>query len=1151
MSGATSSTPVRDSPFRGLGYYREQDEDWFFGRDTERGTIIANLRAARLTLLYAESGVGKSSLLRAGVAARLRELAHRDSHRGSATFVPVVFSAWKDDPVEALIGEIERGVNSFMGEARAVTLPRQQLAMAVKTASEAVNATFVIILDQFEEHFSYRLTRSDPKRLATELARCMTDRGVRANFLIAVREDVYAQLGELFAGHKIDVYGNFLHLEYLDRTAGRAAIERPIEHFNAIHQSEPPIKVEPELVDAVLDEVRRGRLVLGHGVQNGATGGARIGNAADEIEAPFLQLVMTRLWEVESSERSRTLRRATLDGLGGAETIVRTHLDDALGALAEEELASATDMFHDLVTPSGIRIAHTVGDLERMSSHSSDTVKAVLDKLDAARIVRPVEPAPGSTDERFEIFHDRLTAPLLEWVDRRDNERLRREARAQRRRANAFRALAVAAGLLLILAVLAVVFAEAQRATANRDRRIAQSIQLATSSQTMLDSDTELSTLLALQGLRISHTDQAAQALRNALSQLSERAILRVGTPLDSAAFSPDGKEIVTASQDGTARIWSASNHRQLGVLTEPRTGWSACPTCLSGSDNSINSAVFSPDGTKILTASEDGTARVWSTNTHKLVGVLTNPASYGGGPPAMIQHAAFSPDGKMIVTASDDSTARIWSASTQKLLGVLTEPGTRRGSGWVMMSAVFSPDGTKILTASADGTARIWSASTHKQVGVVVEPPAGAGQYNNLASAVFSPDGTKILTASQDGTARIWSASSYRPLSVLAEPQSSDSSITDAVFSRDGGEIITASQDGTARIWNASNYQQIRILAGQAAPVSAAAFSPNGLTVITASSDGTVKLWNARPPEWLGVLTAGSGSNNSTFINGAAFSHDGKEIVTADSNGTARIWGARSYRLLSVIAEPPSRGSSFYSAAFSPDGNEIVTTSEDGSIRIWSASTDKQLGVLTERDTRGLGSDGAVFSPDGKEIVTGSFAVARIWSTHTHRLLGVLTDPSEKGGNGGALPDIIPAFSTDGKEIVTASRDGTARIWSASSHRQLGVLTEPPSSDNSINSAVFSSDGTKILTASNDGTARIWSATTYVELVTYTLPGNPNPQAVFSPDNKSVMTFGVGPPQIWSTELAGPAQTLEHLAQSRVIGELTPRERETYLAGT
>ncbi|MGZ4251595.1 MAG: nSTAND1 domain-containing NTPase, partial [Solirubrobacteraceae bacterium] len=191
------------SPFQGLGFYTEDDARWFFGRATERKIILAHLRTARLTLLYAESGVGKSSLLRAGVGARLRELATQNIDAGRPPkFVPLVFSAWKDDPVEDLVSEIRRQVHVLRpatnGAGPAPPTANGGLADAITAAGLALDATLVIILDQFEEHFSYRLSGTRPDRLADELADCVNSPSVPANFLIAVREDAYGGLGDLF-----------------------------------------------------------------------------------------------------------------------------------------------------------------------------------------------------------------------------------------------------------------------------------------------------------------------------------------------------------------------------------------------------------------------------------------------------------------------------------------------------------------------------------------------------------------------------------------------------------------------------------------------------------------------------------------------------------------------------------------------------------------------------------------------------------------------------------------------------------------------------------------------------------------------------------------------------------------------------------------
>ena len=623
---------TQDEPFRGLGYYAEQDAAWFFGRATERRMIIGNLRAARLTLLYAESGVGKSSLLRAGVAFRLHEQAKRNAQRGSPKFIPLVFNAWRDDPVEGLIAAVEREANAFAPPDQPLNLPRASLDAAIRAATDALHATFLIILDQFEEHFGYRGLAAHPDHLADELARCISDPRGGANFLIAIREDAYSRLGDLFAGQKINVYANYLHLEYLTRSAGRAAIEGPVDHYTDVHPDEP-MKADEDLIEAVLDEVQHGTLVLGRGSadggtttrHNGAAATTRPGGASDEVETPFLQLVMTRLWQAERDLGSTRIRKETLKGLGGAEAIVRTHLDDALATLQKDELEAAADIFHDLVTPSGAKIAHTAGDLAKITGHSRDIVAAVLDKLDRARIVRGVDPAPGGDERRYEIYHDRLALPLLDWSSARIKARLRRE----RRRANVFRALALGAGALLLVAAI---IAETQRSSAIRERstavserKTAQSLELAASAQANIDTDPQLGTLLALQALQVSETPQAVLALRDALPQLREQATLRVGSPRLRAAFSPDGRRVVTAGSDGTVRIWSATGGATIATL-RGRAG--------------LTGAAFSPDGRQVVTAGSDGTARIWNI-ADGAIRVVRAPVSMPAAPASRMPHSA------------------------------------------------------------------------------------------------------------------------------------------------------------------------------------------------------------------------------------------------------------------------------------------------------------------------------------------------------------------------------------------------------------------------------------------------------------------------------------------------------------------------------
>src|SRR4051794_10366633 len=178
-----------DTPFKGLASYTEADAAFFFGRDREREVIIANLKARPLTLLYGESGVGKSSLLRAGVASRLLGLAHESmADLGTPEFLPVTFSAWRDDPVRGLADALRESVAGFTGDTPDLPVSGG-LAAVIDAAAEASDAYLLIILDQFEEYFLYHPLDAGPDSFAAEFARAVNRPGLPAGFIVSIRED--------------------------------------------------------------------------------------------------------------------------------------------------------------------------------------------------------------------------------------------------------------------------------------------------------------------------------------------------------------------------------------------------------------------------------------------------------------------------------------------------------------------------------------------------------------------------------------------------------------------------------------------------------------------------------------------------------------------------------------------------------------------------------------------------------------------------------------------------------------------------------------------------------------------------------------------------------------------------------------------------
>jgi WD40 repeat protein len=1082
-SARTESRARPTSPYKGLAPFEDTELDalLFFGREHEREIVAANLVASRLTILYGTSGVGKSSLLRAAVARDLRSLPEQP--------LVVVHESWVDDPVETLAAAIgaAAGVEgtSMLGDAAEVAC--------------ALRGELYLILDQLEELFVYH-SGEEAEALGRALGELVARLELPVHVLLGVRDDALARL-DAFKAHVPGLLANQVRLDHLDRDAGRRAIVGPVERFGGLVPEEEGLAVEPELIEAVLDGVRTGELApgaRGQGVVKGAEG-------TERVEAPYLQLVMQRLWEVERAEGSRVLRLSVLERLGGPRRIVEEHLERALSALTPDQKALAARMFNHLVTPSGTKISHEEVDLAQYAAASRSELQPVLGVLARERILRAISAGEGAAHE---IYHDVLANAVLEWRTRfeaqRELERAREQAERHRRQALRVAALALAA--LVVVAGIAV-FALTQRQDARKQARSSRARALAATALTQLPIDPERSLLLARDAARDSKAKVIETVLRQALIASRVRAIADLHAPVTAVTFAGGSALALAVTEDGRVTSVDAATGRVLSSFATHAPVVALDPTArfalaygkkgarwyrvADGSPGAplaaprVKAVSYSWNGSELVTLHADGTLRVWrlGAGEPRLVIDLPKPpvaaaVSRNGGvvvaatggretlvydgstgrlvhrmrQPSIVTRLEFGPTAKHLAVVGADKVVRLFHPRRGSLLS------TFAGQVGVVTDVAFGPRGGRLAVASTDGSGRIWEVGTADKL---VSPLKG--HQNKLLTVTFNSNGSSIVTTSTDRTARVWSAKSGEPLALLA---GHTDSVTSASFSRGGGRVVTGSTDGTVRFWYPQAQPRLLALRRSKQPVSAARFAgthvvvaPPGAVDAEVARDG--KTWIAAVGTTVVVRRAADGAVLSRFsisqpAKGVALSPDGETVAVTFRHGIARLF-SREGRLLRTLHG--GRGA-LLRIAFSPDGRLLAAGSTDNRAKVWDVSRGRLL-----RDLAGHRDDvlSARFSADGERIVTASrdHDVA-VWDTATGTRLVLIR------AHFGRVSDA--AFSPDGRWIVTAG-PGKAGLFDAESGLFVLFLQ---GHEGPLTSASFSDDGERILTSGEDGTVRM-----------------------------------------------------------------------------
>ena len=386
-------------PYVGLRPYSDEDRPYFYGRQRDQRIIEANFSASALTVLYGATGVGKTSVLEAGVLPALR-----------AKAPVVVFREWQGAAALSALKARCLATVAAAGGTSAELDPALPLDEFLLRARDQLGGPLRVVLDQFEEYFLYYPGADGPGAIDLELARAVNRPDVDSTFLIALREDSLSRL-DRFRGRIPSHRRNELRLRHLDGEAAREAIVEPLRVYRERNPDAPgPRDIEPGLVDAVLEQIQAGQDFFG----TGGTGRTRAGADGSGIETPYLQLVLTKLWAAEVAAGSPTLRTRTfVQDLKGAREIVRRHLDEVLADLRPVQRKVCARVFDKLVTPSGSKIAYPEEDLADAAGRLRTSVRPTLDTLTHKSILKTV---PLSSERRgFEIFHDVLARPILDW----------------------------------------------------------------------------------------------------------------------------------------------------------------------------------------------------------------------------------------------------------------------------------------------------------------------------------------------------------------------------------------------------------------------------------------------------------------------------------------------------------------------------------------------------------------------------------------------------------------------------------------------------------------------------------------------------------------------------------------------------------------
>jgi WD40 repeat protein len=624
-------------------------------------------------------------------------------------------------------------------------------------------------------------------------------------------------------------------------------------------------------------------------------------------------------------------------------------------------------------------------------------------------------------------------------------------------------------------------------------------------------------------------------------------------------AFGRDGRRLAVARAtppgdrpEGLVELWDLLTGRRLFTFR--------------GHTDRVASAAFGP-GRWLASAGDDGTVRVWDTETLKEVRTFRDghgwarTAPPGTAPrtgPDRIHSVAFSPDGKRLAVSSWDGDVRILDASAadpRKWRWIPTQGrhnpldianvtplewrevlhhGKRKPTGHVHCVA-FSPDGRRLASASTDRTVKVWDAVTGKCLGTL------EGHTDTIRAVAFSPDGQTLASAGEDMTVRLWGADLGAPRGVLrghfgyvsGSPRKilrgHSGSVVGVAFRPDGRQLASASEDGTVRLWDPASGAPTRTLRGHTAGLSGAAFGPDG-RLASWGHDGIVKFWDPTTgPQEFRPLPV-----RTKAVHAVAFSPDGATLASAGKDWAVQLWDVPGGQVVRTI---PAHKGEVLAVAFSPDGRRLASAGEDKTVKLWDVPGGKALRTFTGHTDL---VRGVAFSPDGRHLASASTdgtvklwdvaggRVVRTYRGHAGEVLGVAFSPEGRHlasagdktvklwdvAGGEALhtftghTDLVcaVAFSPDGRQLVSASADATVKLWDPATGEELFTFRDHSSV---VSSVAFSRDGRRLFSGGADGSVKVWDTASRQQTLSLANPGDFIYAVALSPNGRWLASAG------------------------------------------